>query len=706
MSETPALFFPVRFALDAFAIVAATSHMRAHRHKRSSPVHALAVVLILPAWLLTGAGTESANSRRPANDAELRFWLENMVWHHRFSTGEIRAATGLTEAEIHAALERFNITPTNCPPRRTGAPLLVLPYPGGRHPRIGFLDGAVDPQRETKVSVFTPWDPASYVVVDAPEALWSNLGLTYLAHTHVPTVWTKQNLSLPRLEWNRRADGTFDFERALPNGIAFGTRIRPGADGVRMEMWLRNGTPETLSDLRVQNCVMLKGAAGFNAQTNANKILSNPYVACRSEDGHHWIITAWEPCHHPWANAPVPCLHSDPKFPDCSPGETKRLRGWLSFYEGDDVQAEFRRLDAAGWRGSTGPAASRIAPFFGPPAPFAADFGGYRTLLRFDDGRPVRDAEDWAARRREILAYWNRLMGAWPALLERPRIEWLAETHRENFTQHQVRVEIARGQMTGAYLLVPDGTGPFPAVLVPYYEPESGIGRGPADLRDFGLQLARRGFVTLSIGSPGGDARKPDTGESSWQPLSFLAYVAANCANALANLRQVDARRLGVVGHSYGGKWAMFAACLNEKFACGVWSDPGIVFDEARPNVNYWEPWYLGRDKTRARKPGLITPDNPRTGAYERLVEGGHDLHELLALMAPRPFLVSGGSEDTPERWRALNRVVEVNRLLGRTNRVAMTNRSGHPPTEESNEQIYAFFETFLGASGGGEINR
>jgi pimeloyl-ACP methyl ester carboxylesterase len=168
----------------------------------------------------------------------------------------------------------------------------------------------------------------------------------------------------------------------------------------------------------------------------------------------------------------------------------------------------------------------------------------------------------------------------------------------------------------------------------------------------------------------------------------------------------VDARRIGVVGHSYGGKWAMFAACLNEKFSCGVWSDPGIVFDESRPNVNYWEPWYLGQDRIRTHKPGLIASDNPRTGAYARLVESGHDLHELLALMAPRPFLVSGGAEDTPERWRALNHIVAVNQLLGRTNRVALTNRSGHSPTEESNEQIYAFFETFLGTATGGKANQ
>jgi hypothetical protein len=140
----------------------------------------------------------------------------------------------------------------------------------------------------------------------------------------------------------------------------------------------------------------------------------------------------------------------------------------------------------------------------------------------------------------------------------------------------------------------------------------------------------------------------------------------------------------------------MFASCLYDKFACAAWSDPGIVFDEKRANVNYWEKWYLGFEPGKDRKPGLVTKDNPRTGVYAKLVEAGHDLHELHALMAPRPFLVSGGAEDGPERWRALNHTVAVNRLLGYTDRVAMTNRKGHRPTEESNEQLCRFFELFL----------
>ncbi|MBI3876393.1 MAG: prolyl oligopeptidase family serine peptidase [Verrucomicrobia bacterium] len=337
----------------------------------------------------------------------------------------------------------------------------------------------------------------------------------------------------------------------------------------------------------------------------------------------------------------------------------------------------------------------RIGPFFQPPAEFANDFGNFKSPLVFDNGRPVKTAADWQNRRAEILAYWNKVMGPWPALIAKPRVEVLESVPRENFTQRRVRVEIALEQTVLGYLLVPSGKGPFPAVFVPFYDPETSIGL-TNKLRDFALQLTSRGFVTLSIGSPGGDARKPDTGAAFCQPLSFLAYIGANCANALANMPEVDAKRIGVVGHSYGGKWAMFASCLHEKFACGVWSDPGIVWDEPRGNVNYWEPWYLGAEHARSRKPGLVTAENPRMGAYKTLFESGHDLHELHALMAPRPFLVSGGSEDQPLRWKALNHSIAVNKLLGQTNRVAMTNRPAHSPTEESNEQIYAFFEHFL----------
>ncbi|HSH16722.1 MAG TPA: prolyl oligopeptidase family serine peptidase [Verrucomicrobiae bacterium] len=337
----------------------------------------------------------------------------------------------------------------------------------------------------------------------------------------------------------------------------------------------------------------------------------------------------------------------------------------------------------------------KLEPFFHPSAVYQDQPDRYASPLKFSDGRWVDSPAAWNRRRQEILRTWHEIMGAWPPLIAHPKLERMDTVRRENFLQTKVRLEISPGQMSDGYLLVPDGKGQFPAVLVPFYEPETSIGRGK-EFRDFGYQLARRGFVTLSIGSPGGDAREPVTGIATCQPLSYLAYVAANAGNALADLPQVDAQRLGVVGHSYGGKWAMFASCLHERFACAAWSDPGIVFDESRSNVNYWDRWYLGAEPDRRREPGIPSETNPRTGAYKKLMEEGHDLHELHVLMAPRPFLVSGGSEDPPERWRALRHSVEVNRLLDHTNRVAMTNRRDHSPDAESNEQIYLFFEHFL----------
>ncbi len=344
---------------------------------------------------------------------------------------------------------------------------------------------------------------------------------------------------------------------------------------------------------------------------------------------------------------------------------------------------------------------AKLAGFFKPPAQLASDLGNYRSPLLFDEGSPVRTPADWQKRREQIRRYWHATMGEWPEVLRKPKVEYLAKEHRENFTQHHIRLETAPGRTTeDAYLLIPDGKGPFPAVVVVFYEARTAIGLGKAELRDFALQLAKRGFVTLSLG---GDPNTyyPTREKCRIQPLSFHAYEAANCCNALANLPQVDSKRIGITGHSYGGKWAMFASCLYERFACAAWSDGGVVFDEKRSNVNYWEPWYLGFEPGRPpRKAGLPTEKNPRTGPYRKLIAEGRDLHELHALMAPRPFLVSGGSEDQPERWKALNHAVAVNRLLGVSNRVAMTNRKTHSPTVESNEQLYQFFEWALKSPG------
>lgn len=354
-----------------------------------------------------------------------------------------------------------------------------------------------------------------------------------------------------------------------------------------------------------------------------------------------------------------------------------------------------------------------LAALSTPPPEFAEDGGDYRSPLLFDDGRRVESAAQWPQRRAEILERWTSLLGEWPPLVADPGLEYLESEAMDGYTRHRVRFLWTPEERTVGYLLVPDGGGQaaegtapereaerLPAVLTVFYEPETAVGLGREN-RDFALQLTRRGFVTLSIGTTEATADRtyslywPSIDAAQVQPLSMLACAATNAWQLLAAHPRVDPKRIGVVGHSFGGKWAMFAACLHEGFAAAAWSDPGIVFD-TRPSVNYWEPWYLGHHPRPWRQRGIPTEENPARGLYPKLLAEGRDLHELHALMAPRSFFVSGGSEDPPERWRALHHSIEVNRLLGYEGRVAMHNRPLHEPNEESNELMYRFFEREL----------
>ena len=292
---------------------------------------------------MIAAGIDRVNYRLPASRREARYWI-SVMQRHGYSPWEMRMATGLDMSRLDSLASRLRIP---------GETVQLLPYPGGRHPRIGFRDGAIRPQRETKASVFLPWDPGGYVVIDVPEAIWQNVPagreLLYLAHTHIPTTWDRQQVTLAQLEWERRRGGVLQVERTLPNQVSFGARLTPSAEAVRMELWIKNGSSQMLSGLRVQNCVMLRDATGFNQQDTDHHHLHGRFVAAANASQDRWIIVAWERAQRAWGNSYCPCMHSDPQFPDCPPGETRRLRGWLSFYEGENLQEQLQRIEATGW---------------------------------------------------------------------------------------------------------------------------------------------------------------------------------------------------------------------------------------------------------------------------------------------------------------------------------------------------------------------
>jgi peptidoglycan/xylan/chitin deacetylase (PgdA/CDA1 family) len=245
-----------------------------------------------------------------ANRRSENFWHADMR-RHAFTESELQAAFGKP-------------MPVSAEPQ--AGPL--LPYPGTRHPRAGFLEGAIDPLRGTKFSFFLP--EGGYEVIDLPEAIFSNLGLTFLAHTHIPTIWNRDNVVIPNVDWTRESNGSMASTWKLPNGIEFGATASY-REGVDMTLWLRNGTKETLTGLRTQICVLLKEATGYSAATNDNKRFNSRSAAVVQDGGGRVLMTEWERCGRTWGNASCPCMHADPVLPDCPPGERVTVKGrlWL-----------------------------------------------------------------------------------------------------------------------------------------------------------------------------------------------------------------------------------------------------------------------------------------------------------------------------------------------------------------------------------------
>jgi len=295
--------------------------------------------------------SELSEGRPPKNVEELQYWLANMVAHN-FTAEEVGLALDVPTSEAAAALLKYrssDATNAEVLGKPKASELFFLPYPGGRHPRIGFLEGAVHPQRETKVSVFAPWKDGGYLVVDLPEAVWHHVGgkreLLYLAHTHIPTIWDKQGVRLPVLEWNREQDHSLNLTREFPNKVKITSRVKAADGGARLEFRVSNNSETPLTGLHIQMCGMLKGLSGFARQTNDNKVFSVPFAACRSDTGNRWVVFGFDRCIRAWGNAQCPCLHADPQIPDCAPGETQTVHGWVSFFDGEEIQSELKRLE-------------------------------------------------------------------------------------------------------------------------------------------------------------------------------------------------------------------------------------------------------------------------------------------------------------------------------------------------------------------------
>lgn len=311
---------------------------------------------------------------------------------------------------------------------------------------------------------------------------------------------------------------------------------------------------------------------------------------------------------------------------------------------------------------------------------------------------------DWQRQREALLAAWRGYLGHGPEQVELAPRSGSSESVGD-VTRTLVSYDVEPGCRAQAYLLKPPGRGPFPAVVVFHPSGEHTFLR-PAGLAgsahmQFGLRLAERGYVALCPRNflwdyRGHPCSHPDFAADlianallarypQWTGMGKMLWDGLRAADYLLTLPEVDPQRLGCLGHSLGGKQALYSTVFDERMKAGVACEGGVGL----PFTNWDAPWYLGEGiKSR--------PDLEH--------------HQLLALAAPRPLLVlggglqpsaadarPGGAADGIQDWSYVEAARPAYALHKAADRLGLLlHNHGHTLPPEAEEALYGWFERFL----------
>jgi dienelactone hydrolase len=324
----------------------------------------------------------------------------------------------------------------------------------------------------------------------------------------------------------------------------------------------------------------------------------------------------------------------------------------------------------------------------GPPSP-----AEWPPLPRDEAGRPIDDLTAWQARRAKLRRRWLKFLGPLPKRPASAEFEVVSTERLDKCVRQRVRYEAEVGRTVEAFLLKPKGDSPKPRPAVVVFHPTTKetanvvAGTGGRPEQHLGLRLAERGFVALCPAN------------FLWEEPNYLKSVAAakernpdslgmatmlgdgiRAVDLLAAMPEVDPERIGAIGHSLGAKEVLYLMAFDDRVRAGVFSEGGIGMTFS----NWDAPWYLG--------PAINEPDFPRNH------------HELIALIAPRPFLVfageSGrGAADGDRSWPYLWASRDIYALHGEPFRAGLWNhRQGHRFSPAMAEKGFEWLETYLGA--------
>ena len=324
------------------------------------------------------------------------------------------------------------------------------------------------------------------------------------------------------------------------------------------------------------------------------------------------------------------------------------------------------------------------------PAKLPAEAPKLRDLLTDGSGMRIDSLDGWKGCREELRQWWLEFLGPMPAgRKEAPKLEVLEEDRPEGVVRQLVQYEVEPGIKTQAYLLRPlKVTGKVPGVAAFHSTADESI-RQPAGVeglpeKAFGLRFARQGRIVFCPRNylwPDNthiaakeEAEKFQKRMPKSKGMAKMLYDALVAVDILASLPEVDAARIGAVGHSLGAKETLYLAAFDERVKVTVSSEGGIG-----TKFSNWDAlWYLGDS---IQKPDFT-----------------HEHHELLALAAPRPFLLIGGdSADGDRGWPFIEQALKVYQLYEGPPRIGQYNhKKGHAVPPEAEQRIEEWFAAYL----------
>jgi pimeloyl-ACP methyl ester carboxylesterase len=300
-----------------------------------------------------------------------------------------------------------------------------------------------------------------------------------------------------------------------------------------------------------------------------------------------------------------------------------------------------------------------------PPDPTMPAFRLPDALVT-QDGKPVTSATEWQkTRRQEILELFRtHVYGRVPATPYERSFHVVREDKNAlggDATLREVDVRITRGEQSltiRVNLFVPNKTDkPVPAFLLicnrgpenidptreqksEFWPAEQGIARGYAMAAFLNADVdpdKHDGFKNGIHGLLDEGERGPD----AWGTIAAWAWGASRVLDYLETVPQIDAKRVAVIGHSRGGKTALWAAAEDERFAMAISNESGCGGaalsrrrfqgrEQVARIVSSFPHWFCSKFKEYSNKEDDLPVDQ----------------HELIGLIAPRAVAVGSASED------------------------------------------------------------